>query len=124
MSLLNEGLSNPQQAASGGLLHDAVVVTGVHRTCAVGMKDTHVEIMHAACRVFLFRSVQSCIPSDMKCSVMELPTVSGSVRPRSRKLRDVSGSVRAHMKIADRLRLCAPARTKMVGRLRRLGCPG
>ena len=29
-SQFNEGLSNPQQAAGGGLLHDAIVVSGVH----------------------------------------------------------------------------------------------
>ena len=41
-----------------------------------------------------FRIVHSCIPSDMNCSMVKLPTVSGSVHPHSRKLRDVSGGLR------------------------------
>ena len=49
VSLFKEGLSNPQQASSGGLLHDAVVVAGVHRKRAVGIKDTHTKTN--ACRV-------------------------------------------------------------------------
>ena len=30
--------------------HDTIVVIGVHRTCAVGIQDTHTKTMYAACR--------------------------------------------------------------------------
>ena len=57
---------------------------------------------------------ENCRESQALCAFCER---------HSRKLRGVSGSVHPHRKIADSLRLCAPARTKMVGRLRRLACP-
>ena len=38
-----EGLNDPQQAAAGGLLRGPIVVAGVHRKCAVGIKDTRIE---------------------------------------------------------------------------------
>ena len=148
---MHEGLINPQQAASGGLLHDTVVVPGVHRKRAVGIKDTHTKIMYAACRDYS----QDCAflhPSDMNCSMMELPTVSGAVHPHSPTWRGVSGSLHPHvencrqsqalctpphenagtfqavctpmLKIADSLRLRAPPLTKMAGRLRLLALPG
>ena len=86
------GLNNPQQAASGGLLRGPIVMAGVHRKCAVGIKDTRIK--NGMPRVeILLRIVHACVPSDMTCSMMKLLRVSGSVHPPSQKLRDVSGSV-------------------------------
>ena len=47
-----EGLNDPQQATGGGLLRGPIVVAGVPRDCAVGMKDTRIEKLYAACRDF------------------------------------------------------------------------
>ena len=49
---ISEGLNDPQQAASGGLLRGPIVVAGVHRKYAVGIKDTRIEQLYAACRDF------------------------------------------------------------------------
>ena len=46
---LYEGLNDPQQAAGGGLLRGPNVVAGINRKCAMGVKDTRVEKLHAAC---------------------------------------------------------------------------
>ena len=45
-----EGFNDPQQAAGGGLLRGPIVVAGVHRHRAVGIKDTRIEKLYAACR--------------------------------------------------------------------------
>jgi len=108
VSLFNEGLSNPQRAASGGLLHDAVVVAGVHRKCAVGIKDPHIEIVYAACRGY-YQDCAFLRPSDVNCSMTELPTVSGAVRSRSPKWRDVSGFLHSHVENCRQSQaLCTP----------------
>ena len=52
MHICCEGLNDPQQAAGGGLLRGPIVVAGVHRNCAVGIKDTRIENLYAACRDF------------------------------------------------------------------------
>ena len=75
--------------------HDAIVVAGVHRKCAVGIKDTHIKQRMPHVKLIL-RIVHSCFPPDVNCSMMELPTVSGLVRTHSRKLRDVSGGLHTH----------------------------
>ena len=92
------GLNNPQQAASGGLLRGRIVMAGVHRKCAVGIKDTRIKNCMPRVEILL-RIVHACAPSDMNCSMMKLLKVSGSAHFCALPL----------AKIAGRLRLLAPA---------------
>ena len=90
-----EGLNDPQQAAGGGLLRGRIVVAGVHRQRGVGIKDTRIEKCMPRVEILL-RIAHSCVPSDMSCNMMKLPTVSGSAHPHSRKARGVSGGLHPH----------------------------
>ena len=99
-SLFNEGLSNPQQAAGGGLLHDTIAVSGVHphaHKCG-----TSKAVCTPSCKIAdslrlwalsVLSTHQNCGTSQALCTPMM--KIADSLRlcaPPSQKLGDVSGS--------------------------------